>query len=56
LKDQDGQLHDLSKKSDLLHGHHHGHDEDEDDEGDDEEEKIMRDIRERRMHEMKNVY
>lgn len=57
LKDQEGHLHDLSSKSDLLHHHHHDHDDDEDEDfGDDEEEKIMRDIRERRMHEMKNVY
>ena len=59
IKDQEGQYHDVSAKSDLLHHHKHGHEEDEEDEdefGDDEEEKIMRDIRERRMMEMKNVY
>jgi hypothetical protein len=57
LKDQEGHLHDLSSKSDLLHHHHHDHDDDEDEDfGDDEEEKIMRDIRERRMLDMKNVY
>ena len=57
IKDQEGQLHDVSAKSDLLHGHHHEDDDDEDDAfGDDEEEKIMRDIRERRMLQMKNVY
>ena len=58
LKDQEGQLHDVSAKSDLLHGHHpeDRDDEDEDVFGDDEEEKIMRDIRERRVQQMKNVY
>ena len=57
IKDQEGQLHDVSAKSDLLHGHHHEDDDDEDDAfGDDEEEKIMRDIRERRLQNMKNVY
>jgi hypothetical protein len=45
----------VSQRHELL-GHHH-HEEDEDDEEfGDEEEKIMRDIRERRMQEMKNVY
>ena len=57
IKDQEGQLHDVSAKSDLLHGHHHEDDDDEDDAfGDDEEEKIMRNIRERRLQNMKNVY
>ena len=56
LKDQEGQLHDVSKKSDLLHDHHHEDDEDDDEFGDHEEEKIMRDFRERRMQQMKNVY
>ena len=57
IKDQEGQLHDVSAKSDLLHGHHHEDDDDEDDAfGDDEEEKIMRNIRERRLKNMKNVY
>ena len=31
LKDQEGQLHDMSAKSDLLHRHHHDHDEDDED-------------------------
>jgi len=56
LKDQEGQLHDLSMKSDLLHDHRHEDDEDDDEFGDAEEEKIMRDFRERRMQQMKNVY
>lgn len=58
LKDQEGHLHDVSQKSNLLHKHDHDH-EDEDDEdefGDDEEEKIMRNFREQRLQQMKNVY
>jgi thiol-disulfide isomerase/thioredoxin len=56
LKDQEGNFHDPSAKSDLLH-RGHDHDEFEDEEfGDQEEEKIMRDIREMRMTQMKNNY
>lgn len=58
MKDQEGQLHDVGDKAGLFHlAQHHMEEGDEDDEGFGEEEaKIMRDIRERRMAEMKNVY
>jgi len=58
LKDeQTGKMVALNNKSELYHGqHHHEEDEDEDEDFGDEEYKIMRDIRERRMAEMKNQY
>ncbi len=58
LKDQEGGLHDVGNKSNLFMQEHHQEEMgDEDDDGfGEEEEKLMRDIRERRMAEMKNVY